>query len=143
LRSDARLLLVLLAPALLASKCISYDDAFGPTDAAPLPDASSDGGPPATACADPGEAHVLIVDSSFRIQCGCREPAGRVCTISAGTTVVWRFADSLEHNVSSAFGSSDEQLVGTFRHTFAAPGVHSYGCTVHPAVMSGYTIVVE
>lgn len=127
-------------------KCIPYIDS-GMIDLG-----SQDGSSPvvsAVPCANTGEAHVRIQSSAFNTVCGCAEAAGRTCTIPRGTKVIWVFADSEEHNVSSArdpagtFGMSADRLTGSFEHTFDDAGTYRYGCTIHPAVMSGYSIVVR
>lgn len=154
-----------LLPLLTAPKCIEYEappepDA-GPPDAG-RPDAGGDGGKdagpprpdagpprtvePAVPCPSPDEARFLVRNFEYDIQCGCAEAEGRTCTINAGTTVYWAFADAVEHNVASledAFGRSTDRLSGRFTHTFEAPGSFAYGCTLHPREMSGYAILVE
>lgn len=131
-------------------KCFAYDPALAPTDVA----AAETGGTGTDAagvgmaapCAQPNEARIRIENSAYINICGCAEESGKICTISTDTTVVWTFGDSEEHNVSSvasAFGMSDDKLAGKFDHQFTAPGVYGYGCTLHPADMSDYFIIVE
>jgi len=55
-------------------------------------------------------------------------------TISAGDTVIWTFADSQPHTVTSdtgAFDSGAQQVGGTFQFTFNTAGTFNYHCTVH------------
>lgn len=143
-----RIVSALVLPLLLAAKCVEYDPRLVHPDAATIHrDAHlGDGFVPALACQAPDEAQLVVRDFAFNIQCGCKEAEGKTCTVPAGTTVVWKFADSEEHNVSSlmnAFGMSSDSLAGVFRHTFQGPGSFGYGCTIHPTAMSGYMIVVE
>lgn len=157
--------LVLVAPGVLASKCVDYDprlfmdpDAEAPKDEdADGSLVSADGGEvsspagssdapaftPALACASPNEARVLIEGRAFQIRCGCAEADGRTCTVPRGTTVIWTFADSEEHNIASAGFGSGDRLSGTYSRTFAAPGSFAYGCSIHPRTMAGYSIVVK
>jgi hypothetical protein len=162
-------LVVSALPLLGAWKCFEYEpvvgeplpdaapgvDAEAPRDAAidaPRPedagtDASFDAAPDAgpAPCVEPTQARIRIAGMAFQNRCGCAELDGLVCTVPVGTTVVWTFNDSVEHNVTSvggAFGSSGERLVGTFSFTFDAAGSYPYGCSVHPLCMSGYSIEV-
>jgi hypothetical protein len=143
-------LVLLLLPLLLAVKCIASDRRLLPPDASA---GSGDGAgidgvrvTPAVACPDPDRAMFIIESEAFNIQCGCAESTGKTCTINAGTTVVWQFADSEAHNVTSianAFGMSSTVMVGNYSHTFDQPGTFGYGCSIHSDVMSGYSIVVR
>ncbi len=119
-----------------AAKCDPYDPALDPQG-------SDSMGP--VECADRRTAEILVENFAYNILCGCEEVEGRVCTIAPGMTVVWRFADATEHNVSSvasAFGMSSDTLAGSFDFAFPDPGEFEYGCTIHPNDMSGYRIVV-
>jgi plastocyanin len=153
------------APGVLASKCITYNpDLFPDAGVDPDPgaaaggdDSTAEGGEastgsgavassfsPATPCASPDQAQLLIKDFTFRIECGCAESDGRTCTVPRGTTIVWTFADSEEHNISSvrgSFGTSGERLSGTFSRTLNVPGTYGYGCSIHSS-MVGYSIRV-
>lgn len=150
--------IVLLAALSFGGKCVAYDERLFPApppDAAVVPGGDSAGdsagdGPagfvPAIRCPNANEARFLVQDLAFVIQCGCREGSGKRCTVPRGTSVVWQFADSEEHNIVSLanqFGTSGGQLSGAFQHTFAAPGTNQYGCGLHPTVMRDYSIVVE
>jgi plastocyanin len=135
----------LLWPALMAGKCIQYDKAFDADAAAPHADAATDGAAAAVACSKPLTAQIRVINHSFVNQCGCAESSGKTCTVPAGTTVVWTFADSDAHDITSdngAFEESGERLVGTFSHQFTAPGSYPYECSIHAAMMSGYFIEV-
>ena len=64
-------------------------------------------------------------------------------TVPAGTTVVWSNNDDVEHTVTASdnsFTSQALQTDGQFSHTFAAPGMYSYFCAIHP-FMTGNVIV--
>ena len=126
-----------------APKCIDFDDVFLGTDAHVVgPDAAS-----LTACADPNQARVLVQNRAFINECGCAELGGsRTCTVFVGTKVLWRFADSEEHNVSSlanAFGRSEDRMSGTYEYTFTETGVFEYLCSIHPADMADYHVIVR
>jgi len=72
-------------------------------------------------------------------------------TISKGTTVVWRNADSTLHTVTSGSAGGNESgtlfdssyLTGgkTFQWTFSNAGTFDYYCTLHPEFMKGKIIV--
>jgi plastocyanin len=94
-------------------------------------------------CPKAQTAQLRVVNHEFVIQCGCAEASGKTCTVPAGTTVTWTFADSDSHDITSdngAFEESGERLVGTFSHQFTAPGSYPYECSIHAAMMSGYFI---
>lgn len=148
-----RVLIAVYAVTLLCgAKCIGYNTAFDPESAAPIDDGLGDSGPagfvPAVPCENEGEAQISVEEFTYPIICGCAEhpgaDEGKTCTIPAGTTVVWRFAGSEEHNVSSgdgAFGESDNKLAGRFEQLFDTPGSFGYRCTIHTE-MAGFEIVV-
>lgn len=67
-------------------------------------------------------------------------------TITAGTSITWTWKGSNSHNVTFQSGSlsgtgSATMAAGTFTQLFAAPGVYTYECTIHGAVMSGTVTV--
>ena len=165
LRESALLLavgIVLMLPLLMAPKCFDYDGPVevdsgvpdsGPADSAPtdapLDAPAEDTGPvfePAIPCPAPNTATFLVRNLEYQIICGCAEAEGRDCTVPRGTTVVWNFADGVEHNVSPAeegFDRSTDRISGQHTHIFDEPGTFGYGCTLHPRVMSGYSLVVQ
>jgi plastocyanin len=56
-------------------------------------------------------------------------------TIAAGTTVTWKNDDGEVHKVQDdhkGFSSAALDTDDSFSHTFAAPGVYHYFCSVHP-----------
>ncbi len=56
-------------------------------------------------------------------------------TIAAGTTVTWKNEDGEVHRVQDdhkRFSSSALDTDDSFSHTFAAPGVYHYFCSIHP-----------
>jgi hypothetical protein len=155
--------MLLTLPLLMAPKCFDYDAPVVPDggmtdsgtfDAAPT-DSSADAPlvedtgmvfVPAVPCPTPDTATLLVRNLEYQIVCGCREAAGKVCTLPRGATVIWNFADAVEHNVSAieeAFGGSTDRLSGRHTQTFDEPGSFGYGCTLHPGPMSGYSLVVE
>jgi plastocyanin len=65
-------------------------------------------------------------------------------TLSAGTTVTWKNADDSPHriaDVNGAYASAALDTDDSFSHTFAAPGVYKYFCSIHPYMVG--TIVVK
>lgn len=141
-RHFRRAALVLGLPFLAAPKCVPYE----PVDGTPFQSASQADVVPGGPCRDAGEAHLRVASHAFQIECGCEEAEGKTCTIPVGTTVIWTFADSEEHDLTSeggAFGSSDVRLTGDFEFTFDEPGRYPYRCAIHTGDMSGYAIVVQ
>jgi amicyanin len=64
-------------------------------------------------------------------------------TVAAGTTVIWKNADDSPHRVADiggAYASPALDTEGSFSHTFAAPGVYAYICSLHP-YMKGKIVV--
>jgi plastocyanin len=64
-------------------------------------------------------------------------------TITAGTTVTWKNKDGEVHRVQddhNGFSSAALDTDDSFSHTFAAPGVYHYICSIHP-YMVGKIIV--
>jgi hypothetical protein len=140
-RTPALVALALL-PLLMGIKCVDWDPRFSEpsgTDAAP-------GAANGTPCADPDQARLKVENYAFSILCGCAEAGGKVCTVTPGTTVLWQFADTTEHNIASlagAFGRSGDRLAGVFEHAFVTAGSYKYGCSIHPSDMSGYRVEVR
>ncbi len=159
--------MLLALPLLVAPKCFDYDgappvvdsgmpdatmmDGGAMTDAAVdgAVDAPVDTGPdfvPAVPCPEPNTAVFLIRNLAYNIVCGCAEAEGRACTVPRGTTIIWNFADGVQHNVSpveDSFMRSTDRVSGRYVQTFMEPGTYGYGCTLHPSEMSGYSLVVE
>lgn len=79
-------------------------------------------------------------------------PAGYVfspstLTVKAGTTVTWKDADSMAHNIlgqGNAAGlinyGASAPGTGPYKVTFTKPGTYHYRCTLHPG-MVGQIIV--
>lgn len=64
--------------------------------------------------------------------------------VEAGTTIVWRNRDPLNHTVTSDSGSFDSGELkpgASWSHTFTEPGTFSYHCTPHPLMRA--TVVVR
>jgi plastocyanin len=62
-------------------------------------------------------------------------------TITAGQSVWWKWDDgSVPHNVTADTFQSVTEEHGTFSHTFPAPGIFSYRCTIHTG-MTGKVVV--
>jgi len=63
--------------------------------------------------------------------------------VAAGTTVIWRNEDQLEHTVTSddeRFSSGMIPVRGSWSFTFNTPGTFTYHCTPHP-FMKGRVVV--
>ena len=148
-----------ISPWLVAGKCVPYnhaydEDAFGKKssagsggDTAEPTQGTGGGGSvvPATECSSAGTARLTVETFYFNPTCGCAEEEGLACTVNAGTEVIWTFADSEAHNVTSVpdtFGGSADSLTGTFAFEFTEPGEYPYGCTIH-SEMRGFSIIVE
>jgi plastocyanin len=87
---------------------------------------------PGDATARPGDAVVQLVGLTF-------DPA--TLQVPKGKRVLWRWTDSVVHNVvSDDFVSSKAQSGGAYAVTFDRPGTYAYRCTLHTG-MDG-TIVV-
>jgi plastocyanin len=64
-------------------------------------------------------------------------------TVNAGTTVTWKNEDDSPHRIADkngTFKSAALDTDDTFSHTFTAPGVYAYICTIHP-YMTGKIVV--
>jgi len=64
-------------------------------------------------------------------------------TIHAGETVKWENLDEEPHTVTSETGlfrSGGIDGGGTFRFTFARPGVYKYTCSIHPQMIGTITV---
>jgi plastocyanin len=100
--------------------------------AAALPELTAAGAAAVTAAASP--ATVDIDNFAFT-------PAD--LTVTAGTTVTWKNEDDSPHRIGDKNGTFKSAALDTddsFSHTFAAPGVYPYICTIHP-YMVGKIIV--
>lgn len=54
--------------------------------------------------------------------------------VPVASEVVWTWEGRNDHNVVGQDFESELVRTGTFRHTFDAPGVYEYVCTIHPAM---------
>lgn len=75
---------------------------------------------------------------------GSQNPA--LTTVTAGSTVTWRWSGGLQHSVQStgntSFASSQIMSSGSYSVQFNTPGTYHYDCLVHGTAMSG-TVVVQ
>lgn len=56
-------------------------------------------------------------------------------TVAAGTTVIWKNADDSPHRIADkngAYASPALDSEDSYSHTFTAPGVYGYICSLHP-----------
>jgi plastocyanin len=63
--------------------------------------------------------------------------------IDAGTTVIWRNQDQLEHTVTASDRSWDSGLIrpgATWQHTFERAGTYRFFCTPHPFMRGTITV---
>ncbi|HEY4897668.1 MAG TPA: plastocyanin/azurin family copper-binding protein [Solirubrobacteraceae bacterium] len=69
--------------------------------------------------------------------------------VKVGSTIKWTNFDSVEHNVTSSSGSSqnftskDIGEKGTYEIKVEKPGLIHYTCTIHPTSMNGTISVVK
>jgi len=70
-------------------------------------------------------------------------PANITVVLGVNNTVVWTNNDSTEHTVVALDNSFSATLQPgqTFTHTFTAPGVYNYHCTIH-TFMKGAVVVL-
>ena len=64
-------------------------------------------------------------------------------TVAAGTTIIWRNNDQVEHTVTAADRSWDSGTIrpgATWQRTFTRPGTYEFFCTPHP-FMKGTVVV--
>jgi plastocyanin len=64
-------------------------------------------------------------------------------TVTAGSTVVWTNADSIQHDITFDGGSIASNVLNhndTFSHTFPTAGTYHYICSIHP-FMHGTVVV--
>jgi plastocyanin len=61
-------------------------------------------------------------------------------TVKTGTTVTWKWQESVSHNVHGDTFKSDLQSKGTFEHTFDSAGEYPYKCDVHPTMKGVITV---
>ncbi len=64
-------------------------------------------------------------------------------TVTAGTTVTWKNADDSPHRVADLNGAFTSEALDTedsYFHTFAAPGVYKYICSIHPYMKGEITV---
>lgn len=59
-------------------------------------------------------------------------------TVTAGTTVTWKWTGGNTHNVTVVSGPekfhSGDQQTGTYTHTMTKPGTYKIVCTFHPGM---------
>jgi plastocyanin len=117
--------LTLIAAALVTAATAACSSALN----VPVPSASGSDAPSSTG---PVAATVTLINVSF---------APAVVNIHAGQTVEWKWQDGqTPHNVTFDTFHSATKISGTYFHTFNAPGVYHYSCTIH-INMSGTVVV--
>lgn len=90
-----------------------------------------------------GEAVVSAAAHTATIEINNFKFAPPDLTVTAGTTVVWKNADDSPHRIADVGGGYASAALDTddsFSHTFAAPGVYNYICSIHP-YMRGKIVV--
>jgi plastocyanin len=94
--------------------------------------------PPASAQAPTSATSVNISIKGFAFN-----PASITIVIGVNNTVVWTNNDAVTHTVTAADNSYGGTLSphSTFTHTYAAPGVYNYHCSIH-TYMKGSVIVL-
>jgi plastocyanin len=104
----------------IAGGCSNSPDS-SPATATPAPAPASGG-----SAAAPGGSTVEINNFAFT-------PAS--LTVSAGTSVSWKFDDSTQHTVTADDNSFTSEAMGdgqTYTHTFDTKGTLAYHCSIHP-----------
>ena len=102
-----------------------------PSDSAPataMPAPAAGGSAPAAGGSAPaaGGSTVEIKDFMF---------APAKLTVTAGTSVSWKFDDSTQHTVTADDNSFMSAAMGdgqTYMHTFDTKGTLTYHCSIHP-----------
>jgi plastocyanin len=64
-------------------------------------------------------------------------------TVTAGTTVTWKFDDSAQHTVKASDGSFTSPALSngkTFSFKFTKPGKYSYICSIHQYMTGTITV---
>jgi len=90
-------------------------------------------------------AHVSIVSGAQNPNNGqFYSPANITVVLGVNNTVVWTNNDSTNHTVVALDNSFSATLKPgqTFTHTFTAPGVYNYHCTIHTFMM-GQVVVLS
>lgn len=68
------------------------------------------------------------------------KPGGATVTVKRGTTVTWRWAGRVAHNVTARGGpakfASRTQVRGSFSRRFTKAGTYSLICTIHGPAMT-------
>ena len=94
---------------------------------------------------------VLLVVGAFAVAAGVAAAAGpktvslgdnffkpTKVTVTAGTTVMWKWTGGNTHNVTVVSGPekfhSGDQSSGAYSHTMAKPGTYKLVCTFHPGM---------
>jgi plastocyanin len=63
--------------------------------------------------------------------------------VAKGSTVTWKFEDSVAHNVTDSkgtFKSSTLPSGGSYSFTFNTAGTYNYVCTIHPNMHGSVTV---
>jgi len=93
---------------------------------------TSEGTPAGKAAQQPGDAVVDLVGLTFQ---------PRTLTVPIGKRVLWRWTDSVVHNVvSDDFPGSKAQGGGTYAVRFDNAGTFAYRCSLHTG-MEGTVVV--
>lgn len=87
--------------------------------------------------ADPGSAPPVVTDQVSVVDHRFEAPN---VAVRPGDTVTWTWEGSAAHDVVGDDFASEVQRAGTFTHTFDAPGVYEYVCTLHNR-MRGQVVV--
>jgi plastocyanin len=64
-------------------------------------------------------------------------------TVAAGATVVWKNGDDSPHRIAAVGGGYASPALDSgdsYSHTFAAPGVYRYICSLHPYMRGTITV---
>jgi plastocyanin len=95
----------------------------------------SSGSSPATATPAPASGGSAAVPAGSQVEINNFAFAPATLTVSAGTSVTWKFDDSTQHTVTADDNSFTSAAMGggqTYMHTFDTKGTLTYHCSIHP-----------
>jgi len=97
----------------------------------------SSGSPPATATPAPavGGSAPASASAGSQVEINNFAFTPATLTVSAGTSVTWKFDDSTQHTVTADDNSFTSAALGggqTYMHTFGTTGTLAYHCSIHP-----------
>jgi plastocyanin len=95
----------------------------------------SSGSSSATATPAPAAGGSAAAPAGSQVEINNFAFAPATLTVSAGTSVTWKFDDSTQHTVTADDNSFTSAALGggqTYMHTFDTKGTLTYHCSIHP-----------